>query len=183
VPRIINHRSKQRLLTEVPQRLQGYSNIPREYRPYVLVLVDRDGDDCKLLKSSLENAAAACGLVTRSVAGDGPIDIVNRIVVEELEAWHFGDMTALAEEFPGVPANLTRKAQFRDPDAIAGGTHEALLRELKRAGHFKDNESLPKIETARRMAARVNPERCRSRSFQSFCEGLRALVVQLNEAA
>ena len=135
--RIINHTNKQKLLKEIPRRLKGYAHIPIEYRPLTLVLVDRDNDDCKALKATLEEAVAGAGLVSKSNAIDAPFDVVNRIVIEELEAWHFGDVNALRAEYPGIPANLGAQAKFRDPDAIAGGTHEALLRVLQRAGHHQ----------------------------------------------
>src|SRR4051812_10836847 len=67
VPRkIIDHGSKQQLLKELPKRLSGYSHYPVEYRPRTLVLVDRDGDDCRLLKADLERHAEHAGLRTKT---------------------------------------------------------------------------------------------------------------------
>lgn len=180
--RLINHTNKQKLLREVPLRLKGYARMPNEYRPLTLVLVDRDSDDCHALKATLEAAAANAGLISKTEANDVTCDVVNRIVVEELEAWHFGDVAALRQEYPGVPASLGVKAQFRFPDAIAGGTHEALLRVLQRAGYYQGMSSLPKVDAARRLARRVNLSENRSESFQQFLVGLNALTGQLTGA-
>ncbi|MCY4353998.1 MAG: DUF4276 family protein [Truepera sp.] len=68
----------------------GYARwLPDEYR--IIVMVDRDNDDCKKLKAELEAAAMAARLRTRSQASGGPWQVANRIVIEELEAWYFGD--------------------------------------------------------------------------------------------
>lgn len=176
--RIINHSGKQKLLREIPQRLRGYARIPVQFRPLTLVLVDRDDDDCHVLKQTLEAAVQAAGLVSKSSAADPSFDVVNRIVIEELESWHFGDVSALAAEYPGVPENLGTKAKFRDPDAIAGGAHEALLRVLQAAGYHRSVPTLPKVDTARRLARHNDFINNRSMSFQQFRHGLHALTAQ-----
>ncbi len=54
----------------------------------------------------------------------------------------------------------------RDPDAILGGTWEALERVLKRGGYFKTG--LRKMECARMVAQQMVPARNTSTSFQAF---------------
>lgn len=98
-----------------------------------------------------------------------------RIIVEELEAWFFGDPAAIASAFPGVPRELGSKKRFRDPDAIPGGTWEALERVLQGAGHFPSG--LAKIATARAISAHMNVEANTSRSFCAFRDGLRRLAA------
>lgn len=176
--RIINHSGKQRLLREIPQRLRGYARIPDQFRPLTLVLVDKDSDDCRVLKQALELAVQNAGLTSKSAAGAASFDVVNRIVIEELESWHFGDVPALVAEYPGVPENLASRAQFRNPDSIAGGTHETLLRVLQSAGHYRGVPALPKVETARRLARRNDFVNNCSASFQQFRLGLEALTAQ-----
>lgn len=79
-------RGKPDLLRKLPRRLRGYQRwIPPSYR--IVVLVDRDDQDCRILKANLEAAAGRSGLSTRSKAGGRPWRIANRIVIEELEAW------------------------------------------------------------------------------------------------
>lgn len=176
--RIINHASKMRLLSDFPKRLLGYARIPLEYRPLTLVLIDRDNDDCHVLKQRLEEAVSAAGLVSKTSANTAAFDVVNRIVIEELEAWHFGDVDSLAAEYPGISTNLGARRQYRDPDAIEGGTHEALLRVLQAAGYHRNAPTLPKVDTARRLARRNNFVNNRSASFQQFRLGLSGLMVQ-----
>lgn len=173
---IIDHGSKHALLRDLPRRLAGYARLAHE-DIRVLVLVDRDDDDCIALKRRLEDMAAKVGLATRSAPGAaGRFCVVNRIVVEELESWFFGDVQAVRAAYAGVPASLEARAAFRDPDAIRGGTWEALDRVLKRAGHYAGTQRLPKIEVARRIAPHMRPERNRSASFRHFHQGLAALV-------
>lgn len=176
--KIIDHSSKWQLLNNLPVRLLGYAKMPILHRPKVLVLVDRDDDECSMLKARLESACNNASLFSKTSPGvAGTFDVVNRIVVEELEAWYFGDVHALCEAWPGVPATLGAQARFRDPDAITGGTHEALLGVLQKAGHFRGMERLPKIDAARRMGALIDPAHNRSVSFQHFLTGLNALVA------
>jgi len=96
--------------------------------------------------------------------------VLNRIAIEELEAWFFGDVEAVCTAYPGVPATLANRAPYRDPDAVAGGTWEALGRVLKQAGHH--GSGLRKGEAARAIAEHMDPARNRSRSFGHFRDGL-----------
>lgn len=174
--KVIDHGSKKALLSELPKRLSGYARWA-DPALRILVLVDRDSEDCKVLKQKLEDSAASAGLATKSHPGNqGTFQVVNRIVIEELEAWFFGDARALAAGYPGVPESFAAKAAYRDPDAIKGGTWETLLRLLKAAGHYTNADRLPKLEVARRVAANMQPERNASSSFQAFVTGLTALV-------
>ena len=138
---------KDDLLKKLPERFRAYSTwLPAG--SVILVLVDRDDDDCMVLKRYMNKVAADSGLLSKSMAGRGMVfQVVNRIAIEELEAWFFGDWKAVRAAFPRVPATLPNKAGFRDPDAILGGTWEALERVLKRAGYFKTG--LRKMECAR----------------------------------
>jgi hypothetical protein len=159
---------KDGLLGRLPDVLRGYRrwNLPNSR---IVVVVDRDEDDCRELKRRIENLARAAGLRPKS-ATSPTFDVLTRIAVEELEAWLFGDVAALSEAFPGVPSTLASRRGYRHPDAIAGGTWEALQRVLQGVGYFP--AGMPKIEVARAVAARMVPERNRSPSFQAFREGL-----------
>lgn len=157
------HSGKLELLQRLPERLRGYARwLPENWR--IVVVLDRDDDDCAELKRRLEDAAATSGLRTRSRTGDDPYAVVNRLAIEELEAWFFGDWEAVRAAYPRVPATLPHRAPYRDPDAIRGGTWEAFERVLQRAGYFKTG--LRKIEAARAIARQMVHERNRSRSFQ-----------------
>lgn len=175
--RPIDYGSKWQMLRVLPNRLRGYANYGPAYRPRVLVLIDRDEYNCLALKATLESHTAQCGLTSirqRAIGGD--FDVVNRIVIEELEAWFFGDFAALEAGWPGM-GRRANKASYRDPDAIVGGTHEALFRALKSAGHLSGLDRLPKIETARQMGRLMVPDQNRSHSFRQFWAGLSALAI------
>lgn len=93
-----------------------------------------------------------------------------------MEAWFFGDVNALTAAYPGVPATLAKKEKYRDPDAIQGGTWEALERILQRAGYHLGG--LSKIEAARAIAKHMTPEHNRSHSFQVFRDALLLLTTR-----
>jgi hypothetical protein len=156
------HQCKSDLLDKLPQRLQGYSKwIPETFR--IVVVVDRDDDDCHVLKDRLEKMAEDEGLITRTKAGGGAYVVVNRIAIEELEAWYFGDWEAVRAAYPRTPENIPAKRRYRNPDGIAGGTWEAFERVLNDAGYFRGG--LRKIEAASEIAVHMDPSRNTSRSF------------------
>lgn len=166
---VFGFRSKEELLQHLPARLKGYSAwLPESYR--VVVVVDRDDDDCHQLKAQLEGFAAAANLPTRSYPSQGRFVVVNRIAIEELEAWYFGDWNAVRAAYPRVPSHVPRKQPYRDPDAIAGGAWEAFERVLQRAGYFKTG--VRKIEAAEAIAPHIDPRLNSSRSFQVLREVL-----------
>ena len=163
------HRGKKDLLAKLPSRLRGYSRfLPPDWR--LVVLIDEDRQDCRALKRRLNRAARDAGLRLALGSGGEPIQVLNRIAIEELEAWFFGDVEVVCTAYPGVPATLANRAPYRDPDAVAGGTWEALGRVLKQAGHH--GSGLRKGEAARAIAEHMDPARNRSRSFGHFRDGL-----------
>ena len=167
------HRCKQDLLGKLPARLRGYAKwLPASFR--IVVVVDRDSDDCRRLKRRLERMAANAGLTTRSAARGSTYRVVNRLAIEELEAWYFGDWEAVREAYPKVPATVPSKAKYRNPDAIRGGTWEAFERILQDAGYFASG--LAKIGAARTVALHMEPNRNTSGSFQVFHAALREMV-------
>ncbi len=172
---IIRFQCKDDLLKKAPDRLKGYAAwLPESSR--ILVLVDRDDDDCVVLKAKLENMAVAAGLQTKTTAGHRQhFQVANRIAIEELEAWFFGDWVAVQAAYPRVPATIPQKASFRDPDAIAGGTWEAMERVLKKAGYF--STGLRKLELARSVAGHMDVQRNRSHSFHAFANAVTAAMV------
>ena len=165
---------KRDLLTNLPNRLRAlHSWIPAEWG--LVVLVDQDQENCVDLKGQLEAIAQAARFDTKtSRQSRAPYKLLNRVVVEELEAWLFGDVPALVQAYPGVPLTLDKKAPFRNPDAIRGGTWEALERVLQKAGHHKGG--LQKYKAAADISSRMSPDQNRSGSFCVFRDGLRALV-------
>ncbi len=159
---------KDDLLDKLPDRLRGYRAwFPEDYR--IVVIVDRDADDCRALKQTLEQAADGVGFATRSRPSQGHFTVVNRLAIQELEAWYFGDWTAVRAAYPRVSERIPRRRGYRDPDDITN-TWEAFERVMQRAGYFKGG--LRKIEAARAIAPHIDPARSTSRSFQILRDAL-----------
>ena len=165
-------RGKAGLLKKLPSLLKAYRKwLPDDWR--IVILVDEDRENCVQLKAKLEQAAHDEGFITKSTASTKEnFQVLNRLAIEELEAWFFGDLTAVRKAYPRVPRNVEHDAKYRNPDAIKDGTHEALQFLLN--AYYTDR--LPKIDVAQKIAPYMEPSRNRSRSFQAFVEGLHACV-------
>lgn len=145
--RLHPHNGKSELLIRLPGRLKGYGHILSTQADWcVVVLLDEDRQDCRRLKKRIMDLGRSAGIERSLLA---------RIGVEELEAWFLGDVPALTTAYPKVPRTLANRRGFRDPDAVSGGTWEALERVLQGAGYYRGG-GLPKIEAARAIAARMN---------------------------
>lgn len=163
------YQGKSDLLAKLGARLRGYAKwLPETYR--IVVVVDLDNDDCRTLKRQLESEAELAGLDTRSTVESASWQVVNRIAVEELEAWYFGEWLGVRRAYPKVPTGIPNNAAYRAPDAIMGGTWEALLRILQRAGYFSGG--LRKIECAREVGKQMDPLSNASPSFIVFRNAL-----------
>jgi hypothetical protein len=161
------HQGKSDLLGKLEGRLKGYQHwLPDNNR--IIVLIDRDNEDCITLKAKLEEITERAGFVSRSKGPDWRV--ANRIVIEELEAWFFGDWEAVYACYPRVSKTVTAKAAFRVSDDIRGGTWEALERILISCGYYQ--EGLPKLELAANVGMNFDANRCTSSSFSAFLEAL-----------
>ena len=77
-------------------------------------------EDCHELKAYLEKAADdEASFVTKSSAAPNEnFQVVNRLAIEELEAWFFGDVEAMHTAYSKNPNKSPRsKAKYRNPDA------------------------------------------------------------------
>ena len=168
------YQGKHALLKRIGDRLKGYSTwLPPEYR--IVLIVDRDDDDCEQLKSRLEDICANAGLQSRRVAGSPDWQVVTRIAIEELEAWYFGEWSAVCAAYPGVSSSISNHARYRNPDAIKGGTWEAFERVLQQHGYFK--HGLAKRQVAAAIGDHLNPTRNRSKSFSVFRDAVAEAVA------
>jgi len=170
---IFVHSCKSELLVRIKDRFRGYARyLPSNQR--VIVLVDRDGDDCHHLKAKLDRWAKESGLTART-RNSKQYQVANRIVIEELEAWYFGDWQAVCAAYPNVSKTAQSKSAYRDPDAIRGGTWEALERVLQAAGYFPTG--LSKRLVASKVAAHMDPSRNKSQSFCKFRDVMSELLT------
>ena len=136
--KIVNFRSKSRLLKELVARLRAYrARVERGEDVRILVLVDRDDDDCLELKRGLNTAAAQARLSSRSRPDpDGGF----RVVVEELESWFLGDPAALRAAFPSLPGRQTG------------------LRPVPQPGQWRLEDAPPVSEKARHLPKALSQE-------------------------
>ena len=118
---MIRFEGKPDMLRNLTARLRGFQTwLPENW--LLLVLVDRDGDSCEDLKRCLETIAAQSGLISKSSGRrDSRFQVVNRIVIEELESWFFGDWEAVQRVYPKVPRTIP-------------GIHDTPTRTLSLAG-------------------------------------------------
>lgn len=172
---IMHFQCKSDFLNNIHDRLVGYKTwLPESWK--IIVLIDRDDDDCGYLKGKLEGYATSAGFSTKTSPNfNGNFQVINRIIIEELEAWFFGDWQAVRTAYPKVPQTIPSKAPYRDPDAIAGGTWEALERIFQKAGYYKSG--LSKIECARKISLHMNVDRNTSRSFIVFRDAIREVLL------
>ncbi|MDX2053277.1 MAG: DUF4276 family protein [Polyangiaceae bacterium] len=165
---------KDALLKGLPKLLRGYASwLPDDWR--IVVVVDRDADNCSELKGNLEAMAARAGLTSKSKAKNKRFTVINRLAVEELEAWYFGDWEAVRRAYPRVNHSVPTQAKYRSPDEIKGGTWEAFERVLKVSGYFRTG--LRKIEAARAVAWHMDPNVNTSPSFCTLRDALATLVT------
>lgn len=178
---VYTFQGKRDLMAQLPDRLRGYAHM-NDQNGCVIVVIDRDNNDCRVLKAELENISLNAGLVTKSSSkGVTQFHVVNRIAIEELEAWYFGDWKAVKLAYCDVPEKITSNRKYQNPDSIQGGTEEALERIFRRSGYHKSG--LRKIEAARQIAPHIDPFRNTSTSFQVFRDAILELVKPISQSA
>ncbi|GBF82579.1 DUF4276 family protein [Aphanothece sacrum] len=79
--KIHDFRGKSDLIKKLPDRLKGYKAwIPQDYK--IIVLVDRDNEDCTKLKDKLEKIARETGFMTQSNRkNQKAFQLLNRIAI------------------------------------------------------------------------------------------------------
>lgn len=164
----------QDLLGQLKVLLQGYhKRIFWEGQTELRVVVLLDGDGiCARRKAALEAKAAEAGLLTKTTAGPGEVfHVLNRIAVQELEAWWLGDREAIMAAYPGVKPHHF-KGTDRDSDTSLK-PNDVLWGVLKQGRYFLTGKR--KTQWATDISQQLNLEENTSASFQAFRQGLAAL--------
>ena len=164
---------KQRILLDrLPRLLRGYGrSLPQS--DAVVVVVDLDRRDCRAFKRELLAVLNACRPRPRTLF---------RIAIEESEAWLLGDRAAVKAAYPGAKDSVLNGYV---PDSICG-TWEVLADAVRPGGAARLKQSgYPETGTAKRewaekIAPHVDVNRNRSKSFQVFRDGVKALVQDGN---
>jgi hypothetical protein len=156
-------RHYQGLLDQLPAKLRGMSWLPET--ALVLVLIDADDDDCKVLLSSLHLMLAA--LPKR------PGRVLFRIAVEETESWFLSDAQALKAGMPRVKLSKVKEIA---PDAIVGAW-EILADAL--GVSRKTVTGTEKLEWASAIAPHLNFNEPRSLSLRKLVEGTGRYLAEM----
>lgn len=151
----IPHNGKRDLERSIPRKLRGW-NEPGDIR--FVILHDQDTQNCVQLKQSL---LKLCEGSQRPV--------LVRIACQEMEAWYFGDMNAvaLAYDKPRL-RQISGQRRYRVPDQIPSPKED--LRKL-----VPEHQQ---IAGAKRVAPHMNIENNTSESFRQFVSGVRRLVAE-----
>lgn len=161
--------AKRILLDQLPRLLRGYGKTPGI--DAVVVVLDTDKRDCVAFLAELKAAADVCNPVP---------DTLFRLAIEEIEAWYFGDQTALLTAYPRAKLDVLKK-YVQDSTC---GTWELLADAVQAGGSAaikKAGWPLPgqvKHEWAKKIGPLMDPGRNISPSFEKFRDGLLRLVAE-----
>ena len=154
------------LLDQMPRILKGYSQTPGI--DAVVVVLDVDRRNCGEFLTELRDIATNCGLP----------DTMFRLAIEEMEAWYFGDPTALKAAYPKAKADVLGKYS---QDSVCD-TWETLADAIYPGGSAAIKTigwPLPgqvKCEWATKIAPLMNVDFNDSPSFCKFRDGVRRLI-------
>ncbi len=159
--RILPHQGKGDLKKALEKTLPSLCKVPGAR---IIVTCDQDMEDCAGLKKKL----------LKMIPESCKASLLVRIVCRELECWFFGDLNAVGKAFPRFKAkSFVNKSKFRNVDNIQNPDKK--LCEI--IPEYSNRESLPKIETARRIAPYLDIEQNRSTSFRHFISGVERLMM------
>lgn len=147
----IAHQGKDNLHKKVPLLLRSWRRPDTRF----VVIRDQDQGPCAPVKKRIVDL---CHL-------GGRPDTLVRIACRELEAWFLGDLEAVAQAFD-QPRLLDLIDSRADPDGLQ---RPSALLAARIPGYRK-------TDGARRMAAVIDPGRCRSESLGQLIAGLERLL-------
>ncbi len=166
------NRRDQTLLHNLPSKLRAYGK-ERRADVVVVVLVDLDDrDDCMAFKGGLADLLNHC---------DVPPQSLFRIAIEELEAWFFGDHSAIKQAYPAARHQILHE-YIQDSQC---GTWEKLAEAIYPGGpaalgqHGKRSVKIlaQKRVWAKEICPYIDVENNLSPSFQCFRDGIRRMVI------
>lgn len=152
--RCIPFEGKQDLEKRVGLKLRAWLNPNAVF----VILRDKDGADCILLKKRLRQICADAGKP----------DTLVRIACHELESWYLGDLHAVETglEIKGIAKHQTNH-KYRTPDTLANAQEE--LKKLTKNRYQK-------VGGSRLIGPHLDLTKNTSHSFQVFVEGVRNLL-------
>jgi hypothetical protein len=152
--RYVPHEGKQDLEKSIPRKLRAWKTPGVQF----VVVRDKDAGDCKKIKDKL---VELCKQGFRT-------DTLVRIVCPHLESWFLGDLAAVEKAYQ--LRNVAKKQSdkiFANPDRLSNARQE-LERIVPRYQH---------ISGSRQIAAHMDIDCNKSKSFQVFISGVRKFSI------
>lgn len=159
IPQYVVFEGRKDMERELPRKLRGWRRPDCRF----VVLRDKDGADCRQVKSRLVEICRQAGKP----------DSLVRIACHELESWYLGDLSAVeqAMNVSGL-ADRQGRRKYRDPDRLANP-----VQELERVTGNRYQKVSGSREIGRRLSVdEGGARRNRSHSFRVFVCGLRELA-------
>ena len=152
----IPHEGKSDLEKSLPRKLRGWRAPGARF----IIVRDQDSGDCVAIKQRLQALCAEAGKPEARVC----------IACRELEAWFIGDLRAVGREFSDSRlAQLQKKSKYREPDRLESPSRE-LMALVPTYG---------KVQGARRLGRRLDPQKSGSSSFRYFAKAVAEEARQL----
>ncbi|KGP76500.1 hypothetical protein JT05_04465 [Desulfosporosinus sp. Tol-M] len=155
-----NDPQKRALLSKLPMLLRGYGRSSGE-QSAVVIVVDSDKNDCKMLKNELNEVLDSCLI---------PPKTAFCIAIEEIEAWLLGDRQALLEAYPQAKTSVL-EGYIQDSicntwELLADAIVKEMSKGLKKKGY--PEIGIRKCEWAEKVSPNMNIQNNSSPSFQHF---------------
>jgi hypothetical protein len=155
--RVVPHSGKSDLKKSIPSKIRSSAKDSK-----FIILIDQDSNDCKLLKSEIENIIKAANRLNCDFS------YKIRIVCHELESWYLGDLSAVDTAFGTSVKGQAHKRTYRDPDNTLGNPKQVLKSIIGEKGQ---------TQIAEKMARAMTPEGIKdntSHSFRVFVETVKS---------
>jgi len=159
--------AKRMLLDQLPGLLRGYGRTPGI--DAVVVILDSDRRDCRGFLTELKTIADGCDPAPRTIF---------RLAIEEMEAWYFGDATALLQAYPRAKRDVLHRynqdSVCETWETLADAVYPGGSATLKKAGWPLPGQI--KHEWAEKIGPLLVLDRNISPSFNKFRDGLTRLI-------
>lgn len=165
-----NDPQKRALLSKLPMLLRGYGRS-LDKNSAVVIVMDSDKNDCKLLKDELNQVLDSCMI---------PPQTAFCIAIEEMEAWLLGDRLALLDAYPNAKTSILdcylQDSTCNTWELLADAIAIEMSKGLKKKGY--PEIGIRKCEWAEKISPKMNIQNNSSPSFQHLVSKIIELVGQ-----